>query len=357
MKALCFGVLFAVFGIELVAAQTVPSGMTYQGRLTDASNVPVPDGTGYEIEVRLWSAPAGGTLLWGTRYSGVPLNGGAFNLILGSGGSPIAGAMYTDLGAAFNTSSVHLGITTTKNAAGAAIPSPTEILPRQQVFSSPFAFRAGLADGVQPGAVTSAMVKDGDVRTVDIAPAAVETGTIADQAVNTSKIANGTILGEDVAIEGVTPDRLSHDIAGIVDEKPSGASGGTAVAGWNKRELNKVAYSRGSSISVSGNAIVLAAGTYLVRGEVPSYQTSENRAVLRRAGETTALLYGATSRNTGGAIPTASFSGIVTVAAPSESFEVWHYVSQGVGGNGLGVPSSIPGLPEVYTTVQITRLK
>lgn len=109
--------------------------MTYLDRLTDSSNAPVPDGTGYEIEVRLWSAPAGGSLLWGTRYTGVPLKSGAFNLILGSGGTPIPGATHTDLKLAFNTPTAHLCLTTTKNATGATIPSSTEILPRKQTFS------------------------------------------------------------------------------------------------------------------------------------------------------------------------------------------------------------------------------
>ncbi len=141
-------------------AQTVPSGMTYQGRLTDASNAPVPDGTGYEIEVRLWSAPTGGTLLWGTRYTGVPLKSGAFNLILGSGGTPIPGATHADLKLAFNTPTVHLGLTTTKTATGAAIPSPTEILPRQQIFTTPYAFRA---EAVVPNGVDSLAIKDQSV--------------------------------------------------------------------------------------------------------------------------------------------------------------------------------------------------
>ena len=99
-------------------AQSVPAGMTYQGRLTDASNSPVPDGSGYEIEVRLWSASTGGTLLWGTRYTGVPLKSGAFNLILGSGGTPISGATTTDLKSTFSTVPIYIGITMTKRITG-----------------------------------------------------------------------------------------------------------------------------------------------------------------------------------------------------------------------------------------------
>jgi microcystin-dependent protein len=128
------------------AQTTVPANMTYQGRLTDSNNASVPDGNGYEIEVRLWSAPTSGTLLWGSRYTGVPLKSGAFNLILGSGGTPITGATTTDLKAAFSNATVYLSLTATKSASGAAISSPTEILPRQQIFSTPFAFRTDKAE-------------------------------------------------------------------------------------------------------------------------------------------------------------------------------------------------------------------
>ena len=174
MKTILLSLLLAVAASAPAFAQTVPSGMTYQGRLTDASNAPVPDGTGYEIEVRLWSAPTGGTLLWGTRYTGVPLKSGAFNLILGSGGTSIPGAATTDIKAAFNipnTNGIHLGLTTTKTATGAAIPSPTEILPRQQIFSTPYAFKAAT---VEPNAVDSTVIKDQSIVLADLSAKVAE---------------------------------------------------------------------------------------------------------------------------------------------------------------------------------------
>lgn len=154
-------ICFMALSIVTTQAQTsVPNNMTYQGRLTDANGVALPDGNGYEVEIRLWNSATAGTLLWGTRYSGVPLKNGAFNLILGSGGTAISGAVTTDLKTAFNTVPVHFGITVTKNPAGEAIAGPAEILPRQQVFSSPFAFRADKAEdsarlGGQPAAYYS----------------------------------------------------------------------------------------------------------------------------------------------------------------------------------------------------------
>ncbi len=308
-----------------LAAQAIPSGMAYQGRLADSSSSPLPDGTGYEIEVRLWSAPAGGTLLWGARYSGIPVKNGAFNLVLGAaGGFPLAGASAADIMAAFNASpAVHLAITVTKGASGAVIAGPTEILPRQQILSAPFAFRAGVADAVQADSLTSLMIKDGEVKTPDIAAGAVQTSLLADQVVTSAKIADGTITSVDIAAQAISPDRLSHHMALIVDEKPSGTAGGTALTrGWTRRDLNKVIYSVGDSITLGSNSFTLKTGSYLIEASAPTYETDVNRLAVRRTGEIDVLILGSTSRSTGGAIPYVPLRGVLTVANSTETFEI-----------------------------------
>ena len=57
-------------GIFQVQAQSVPSGMNYQGRLTDAAGQPVAPGV-YSIAFRVWDKPSGGAgekLIWGREY-------------------------------------------------------------------------------------------------------------------------------------------------------------------------------------------------------------------------------------------------------------------------------------------------
>jgi microcystin-dependent protein len=144
---LCF--LLLTLTASLVQSQSVPTLTNYQGRITDANGSAVPDGNSYEIEVRLWSSATGGTTpIWATRYTDVMVKNGALNLILGGGGSPITGAITTDLKTAFATSSVYLGMTVTKGATGTPIANPSEILPRQQWMTAPFAFRAeSVTDG------------------------------------------------------------------------------------------------------------------------------------------------------------------------------------------------------------------
>ncbi len=69
----------------MAAAQPVISGdfLTYQGRLTDASNVPVPDGS-YSVTFKIFSAPTGGLPLWSDVFSSVQTANGMFSVVLGS---------------------------------------------------------------------------------------------------------------------------------------------------------------------------------------------------------------------------------------------------------------------------------
>lgn len=147
MKLICL-ILSLACGSIVLGQTTVPSGMTYQGRLTDANSNPLPDGNGYEVEVRLWTTSTGGTTpIWAARYSGIPLKSGAFSLILGSAGGAAIGGAIIDLKTVFSTSpSTYLGLTITKNGGGVAISNPSEILPRQQLLSSPYAFQSEKAE-------------------------------------------------------------------------------------------------------------------------------------------------------------------------------------------------------------------
>lgn len=344
-----------------IAQSSVPPGMTYQGRLIDANSTPVPDGTGYEIEVRLWNASTGGNLLWGTRYTGVPLKNGAFNLILGSGGTSISGASTTDLKAAFSTSTVYLGLTATKNAAGAAIPSPTEILPRQQLLASPYAFRAEIAAttiSVQSDGVLSTSIKDGEVKTADIANGAVTTEKIADASVTGAKVALASLGGSHFSLAGIPVDRIALDFASISEQQPSGTNGGVAVAGWRKRPLNSI-ISSGPSISLNSetNAITLTSGTYQIQGST-SCNNVAHTAVLRPQGSETIVLkgsieYGQVERTTNSIL-----SGILVVATPIETFELWDHISSVFRSSvwNLGTPSSLAA-PEKFSELTITRLK
>ncbi len=139
--------LLGMFASLPALAANIPKAVNYQGKLTDASGNPLPNGT-YGIAIRLWdkksSAEPTNTLIWGAEYNVTVLNG-AFNIILGSGGTPLTNAAVNDIGFAFGDSERYFGITVTKGTNGLAIPNASEIVPRQQVLSVPNALMAQTA--------------------------------------------------------------------------------------------------------------------------------------------------------------------------------------------------------------------
>ena len=105
-----------------------PKLINYQGKLTDANGEPITNTT-VRVAFRIYDAATGGTLVWGVQtFDNVPVVQGHFNVILG-GGQPIEPS---DL-----AGDRFLGI---------IIDGGTEITPRQQLLSAPYALVAGAAD-------------------------------------------------------------------------------------------------------------------------------------------------------------------------------------------------------------------
>src|SRR6185503_13979744 len=144
---------FAVAAWQFVSAQSVPSLINYQGRLTDPTGAALPI-CNYGIDFRLWDSPSNTTgLVWGQRQNvGVQANG-VFNVILGApGGNPIPRTTpaVNDLAFAFTSSNRFLGLTLFASN-GVSIPIAGEILPRQQLLTVPFSMHAD--NGNPPGTI------------------------------------------------------------------------------------------------------------------------------------------------------------------------------------------------------------
>ena len=85
-----FLILILGIGVSLSVVATVFAQpaytMNYQGKLTDATGLAVPDGA-YEIEFKLYTQASGGTAIWTeTRTGGneVLVTNGLFSVMLGS---------------------------------------------------------------------------------------------------------------------------------------------------------------------------------------------------------------------------------------------------------------------------------
>jgi hypothetical protein len=194
------------------AAQSVPSLINYQGRLTGQTGASLTAGT-YTLQFRIWDSPtlaATNDLIWGQQQNVTVQSNGVFNVLLGSpGGSPIPGATpaVNNLAYAFQSSNVFLGLTVAVSN-GVSLASPAEILPRQQLLSVPFAFmaataataatatNASVAASVVPGAITGVSLAQGAVQTANIAAGAVSWTNLAPRQAGASVGAGGVAVSQ-----------------------------------------------------------------------------------------------------------------------------------------------------------------
>ncbi len=132
------------------AAQTTPFLFNFQGRLADATGVPLADGQ-YNIRFRAYyNNPTGGTATWTETHSGanrVTVKNGIFNTQLG-GISAFSSADFTSYDVYIETE-LPTPATATCDGTGCS-PSWTEgaMTPRQIISSNGYAMNSDLIDGI-----------------------------------------------------------------------------------------------------------------------------------------------------------------------------------------------------------------
>jgi len=137
---------------RLAIGQSVPNLINYQGRLTDQTGAALAPGP-YSLQFRLWDSPSvsSANLIWGQQQNVTVQSNGVFNVILGThGATAISGAAVNDLTFAFYGTNRFLGVEVISSN-GLQVTAPTEIVPRQQLLSTPFAINAG--NGNPPGTI------------------------------------------------------------------------------------------------------------------------------------------------------------------------------------------------------------
>jgi hypothetical protein len=112
-----------------------PTAVNYQGRLTNGSGSPVPDGN-YTVVFTIYDAASGGTGRWSESQS-VTTSSGLFSVMLGSG-SPITDSV-------FSGTTRYLGI---------RVGTDPELAPRTRLVTVPYAYRVATVDGASGGSIT-----------------------------------------------------------------------------------------------------------------------------------------------------------------------------------------------------------
>lgn len=167
------------------------TAISYQGRLLDSNGLPVDD-SGLSMTFRLYNTDTGGVPLWSEGQISVPVQDGLFHVLLGSI-EPIPVVLLADSG------TLWLGV---------QIGTDTEMSPREQIASVPYAI---VASTVLNAGITTEKIADQAVTQAKLGPdvnllpppGSITTTMIADGAVTGSKLAPGTLdITGDLAVTG-----------------------------------------------------------------------------------------------------------------------------------------------------------
>lgn len=139
-------VLFCIVLLTQFAFGQVPEKISYQGVLTDAGGVPVPNGN-YNLKFAIYNVASGGTALW-TENQSVQVTNGLFNVNLGEVAS---------LTLPFNEP-YWLGVT---------VGTGTELTPRVELTAAGYSLNA---NSVVDNAVTTPKIADGAVTQAKLDP-------------------------------------------------------------------------------------------------------------------------------------------------------------------------------------------
>ncbi len=126
------GVLIMAVVVGIAGARSTPQLINYQGRLTNAAGQPLADGTTVDLTFAFYGVETGGTAYLTVLQEDVVVNGGIYNVLIGSG--TVAPGSEPNLGAVFqNHQNVWMGV----EVDGDGVMSP-----RARIASVPFAEKA-----------------------------------------------------------------------------------------------------------------------------------------------------------------------------------------------------------------------
>jgi hypothetical protein len=250
---ICVVLLLAIIPVTGLA---VPSVVNYQGYLTDAEGNPLNGEVA--ITFRIWSAEVAGTEVWSESHAAVAVSAGVFNVLLGSSVPISAGMLEGD------------------RWLGMAVGTDVEMTPRMKVTSVVYAIRAGYAEAVIAGAVTTSALSDTAVTEAKIASGAVTGAKVATGTLTASHLQNGAAITEILDNDGAGSG-LNADLLDNYDSSAFSLSGHTHTGVYADMSHNHdTAYlnATGDSMgSASAGAVLTVENTGLGKG-VYSYATS-----------------------------------------------------------------------------------
>jgi len=212
MRLVSTALLVVLFFAAGHLAADVPNIINFQGYLTDGSN-PV-DGS-VEATFRIYDAASGGNVLWLETRS-LSVNEGYYTVLLGE---------ITPVEITFD-GNVWIGV---------QITGQSEMSPRYQITSTPYAYTSKYADStsaISNNSIDSTKIKDGTIVTDDFADNAITKNKLASDIIDSTKVENSSLslldIGNGGASAGQTIKWSGAEWTPADDEVGSGSPG----EGW-----------------------------------------------------------------------------------------------------------------------------
>ena len=163
---------------------------------------------------------------------------------------------------------------------------------------------------------------------------------------------NGTADFTGATVTGLSAGLFSS-YAIIADQKSSTTNGGTATSGaWRERDLQTEIADPDGIVSISSNQFTLAAGSYLIRWNVPSYLLAQSQSRLYNVTDASQAGLGQSSYGAGSQENVYTIGAARVTIAGSEAFSIEHYPSS-TSTYGWGIAANITTAQ--YTTVAIFK--
>ncbi len=317
-------ILAATLAIHATAlAQTkVPSLINYQGYVATSAGVPIGNGApeNRTITFRFWKS-ASDTAAASRLYSEsqtVTVLDGDFSVLIGNGAA-VDGETnaVANVAGVFANKEVFLGITVDD---GNPATTDAEITPRQQLVTTAFAFRATVAESVDNGAISNAMLDANAVNTDQLVASSVTNDKMAASSVTSANIVDGTITKADIGTDAVEADEIAANAVGTSEIKDGSVT------------LGKIAENAVDSSKIVNNSIT---GSDILNGTITSVDLAENAVDSGKIvnGSITSLDIAAnavgTSQLLNGAVTSAKFG-----ADTMQSLESLRIIRGVVSGNG-----------------------
>ena len=216
-------ICFALWSGDAKAATTVPTTMNFQGRLLDASGLPVADGL-YNMKFALYDQASGGTLKWSEvreTTTRVQVTGGLFTAKLGEA-SAISASIFAS-GALYFEITLPTPATATCGTASCAA-WEAAITTRHQLSTSAYAYNAETLDGVDGAAFAQLSANNTFTGTNKIDVANTSAFSVVNGTTNLFKVdtsGSQIVLGQADATGAV----LVLDIKNDASSDPTGTSG------------------------------------------------------------------------------------------------------------------------------------